>query len=161
MKNKNIFNNILLGIVSIVLGGSLIKLLVPGINLMFMNLLGISVNLLSGVVIGGSVISIAGLIYVASKCVEVKTEYVYDDGMEIDPESMREQLSVVKNDDKSDVREVKSVNKYSYLYDNNYVDVDDVEIDDILNPNWRSDYGFLNTDEYDDRDVKLYIRKKR
>ena len=158
-KMKNIFKNILLGIFGLILGASLVKLLVPGVNLVFMNLLCISVNLLSGVVIGGSVFGIAGLIGMTTKCIDVKTEYVCSDGMEIDSELMREQLEVVKMDDKSNVGKVKPVNKYSYVYDNNYMDVDDVEIDDITNPNWRRDYGFVNIDE--DIDIKVYTRKNR
>ena len=162
MKNKrenkkiDIFKKILLGVFGVCLCGSLVKLLVPGMYLMFMNLLGVSVNLLSGVVIGGSVLGIVGLIGVATKCIEVRTEYVYSDDMEIDSDLMRKQLRIVKTEDKCDVREVKPVSKCSYVYDNNYMDVDDIEIDDIMNPDWRRDYGFDSIDE----DVKIYTRKK-
>ncbi len=160
-KNRGIFKNILLGIFGVLIGVNLVKLLVPGMNLMFMNLLGISINLFSGVVIGGSVLGIVGLIGLISKCIEVKTEYVYGDDKEIDSDLMRQQLEVVEIDDKCDVRDVKSVNKYSYVFDNNYMDVEDIEIDDILNPNWRRDYGFEDVDEYEDSDVKVYVRKYR
>jgi len=167
MKNKkgnnkiDIFKKVLLGIFGCFLCGGLVKLLVPGMYLMFMNLFGISANLLSGVVIGGSILGIVGLIGVATKCVEVKTEHVYNDGIETELELMRQRLMVVKSNDKCDVKEVKSTNKYSYVYDNNYMDVEDMEIDDITNPNWRSDYGFVDVNEYEDRDVKIYTRKNR
>ena len=41
------------------------------------------------------------------------------------------------------------------------MDVEDIEIDDIMNPNWRNEFSLGDViDDIDDSDVKIYIRKK-
>jgi len=152
--NKYIFKKILLGIFGIFICGGIAKFLVPKMYLLFMNLLGISVNLLGDVIICVSVLGIIGTFGLAIKCLDFKISDVYDDNMDVD--LMCQESKGDKIDTKSCVSEIESVNKYAYVYG----DVEDIEIDDIMNPNWRRDYGFDDIDEYDDMDVKIYTRKK-
>ena len=166
-KNKNIKNvikNITLYL-SLGVGISLLaKLLIPGMYSLFMSLLGISIKLLSGVVIGGSILGIIIVLGLVTKCIEIKTEYVYDRDIEHYPDLMREQLRVINSKDRNLVKEEPAkTNKFSYLYDNNYEDCDDIEIDDIMNPDCGREYnpGYIEFDEYDDSDVKIYSRKRK
>lgn len=145
-KKREIFKKILFSVFSIFICIGLVKLLVPKMYLLFINLFGISVQLFSDVIIVGSVISIIGLIGLSTRCIEFKDEYVFKDDRET-------ALEIVKKADKCEDMDVR---KYSYVYG----DVEDIEIDDITNPNWRRDYGFDDIDEYNDSDVKIYTRKK-
>lgn len=156
---KNIINKILLGVLSVIITTNLIKLLVPGMYFILTNLLGISINLLSGVVITSGIIGLLITLGLTTKCIETKKEYIYSNEINQNPDLMRKQLSVVKTEDKSITKQTTNNNKYSYLFDNNYTDVEDIEIDDITNPNWRTEQN-CNTDEYDDSDIKIYTRKK-
>lgn len=158
---KNIFDKILIGILSGVVCVSLVKLLIPGMYSIFMNMLGISIDLLSGVLIGGSVLGIIGLAGMVNKCICVREEYEYSNGEEVSPDEMRQQLMLVKSKDNVVSKENASNKKYSYIFDNNYEDVEDIEIDDIMNPNWRDRFGVGEVrDDIDDSDVKIYVRKK-
>ena len=129
-----------------------------------MSLLDISINLFCGVGIGGSIIGIIIAVGLVTKCIEIKTEYVYSSDIEPNPDLMREQLRIVNLKDRELVKE-ESVrgNKFSYIYDNNYGDCEDIEIDDIMNPDWRRDYNsrYIEYDEYDDSYVKIYSRKRK
>ena len=156
---KNIINKILLGVLSVIITTNLIKLLVPGMYFILTNLLGISINLLSGVVITSGIIGLLITLGLTTKCIETKKEYIYSNEINQNPDLMRKQLSVVKTEDKSITKQTTNNNKYSYLFDNNYTDVEDIEIDDVTNPNWRTEQN-CNTDEYDDSDIKIYTRKK-
>ena len=154
---KDIFNKILLSLFSVIMFIVGVKLLVPGVYSIFMNLLGVSVNLLSGVVIGSGILGISVVAMMISKCISIKTEYEYDSDIEINSDLMREQLRVVNSKDKEGTLD----RKYSYIFDNNYTDVDDIEIDDIMNPEWREIYNPSEViDDVDDSDVKIYVRKK-
>ena len=159
--NKNILMKILLGLFSGFICVNLIKLLIPVMYSIFMNLLGISINLLTGLLIGGSILGIAGIVGLVTKCISVKTEYEYDNGIVMNPDIMRQQLRIVESKDNTSIRENVSNKKYSYMFDNNYMDVEDIEIDDVMNPNWRDEFGFGEVkDDIDDSDVKIYTRKK-
>lgn len=141
-----------------------VKLLIPLMYSLFMSLLGLSIKLLCGVLITGSVLGIIVVLGLVTKCIEIKTEYVYSDDIEIEPDLMREQLRIVDSKDRELTEgEPVKVNKFSYLHDNNYRDVNDIEIDDIMNSDWRDEYnpGYIECDEYDASDVKIYSRKRK
>ena len=158
---KDILLKILLGVFSGFFCVGLIRLLILGMYSIFMNLLGISVNLLSGLLIGGSVLGIVGLVVMATKCICIRNEYEYSSDMDIESDMMRKQLRIVESKDNTAMKENVSNKKYSYEFDNNYMDVEDIEIDDIMDPNWRDKFNFCEVrDDIDDNDVKIYTRKK-
>lgn len=171
MKNKkidNIFKKIVSGILTIITITSLVNLLIPGMYSLFTSLLGISINLLSGVVIGGGILGIIVSLGLIAKCIKIKTEYIDINKAEQDPNLIRQNLSVVNFIDKDIEKENTPNNKYSYVYDNEYTDVEDIEIDDITNPNWLEEYNpiyqqytQMNINRCNDNDVKIYTRKKK
>jgi len=100
---------------------------------LFMYILGLGINVFSGIILGGSIISVIGVLGMIPKCIrrEVVDEYKLVD----DSEYMRSQLHVVKNNDKVDnIVERNTNKKYSYVFDNEYRDdisYADVMIDDM------------------------------
>lgn len=137
-KKNNIFKKIILGgLLTLGMTGS-IYLLVPQLYTLFMNLLGLSVNILSIALIGSACVGVVIAIGLATKCIEVKTEYEFTNTDDVyqNPDMMREQLRIVKSDKMiQDERKVDIPNKYSYVFDNNYyTDTEELVIDDITYP---------------------------
>lgn len=169
MKNKkrnrkiNIFKNILIDMLFLIGVFGTVFLIVPEIYYLFLKIFNVLTSLFGFTLICGGFIGVVVLLGLATKCIERRTEYKFTntDFLDQNTDLMREQLRVVKTDEKSvEKGETVSKNKFSYLFDNNYQDVEDIEIDDIMNPNWRSQFNYEVIDEYDDSDVKIYTRKK-
>lgn len=139
-KKNNLFKEIILwGLVILGCVGG-VYLLVPEIYAILMYLLSLSVNVLSVALIGSAILGITIALGLVTKCIEIKTEYEFINTDELDQntELMREQLRVVKANDRV-VQKTSTVTseKYSYVFDNHYEDTEDVMIDDIENPGVR------------------------
>ena len=143
-KLSKIFGGILFGSIGLIISYSL-----------FMYILGFDINILSGTIIVGAVISIFSVLSKLPEC--IKKEIVYEvNGHEFSDNSeyMRGQLHVVKGNDKVESN-VKSFGdskySYSYVFDNEYRDdtsYDDIIIDDISGLFVEKDYECLGNNGY-------------
>lgn len=142
-KNGNIIKKILLILCGIILGGTSIYVIALSLfELMIYSV--ISSSSLFNIVLGLMCLPfVIGIGYFCKNAIKVETVYEFVDmnGTEIDSDLMREQLVVVKSNDK------KEVSKYSYVFDNNYRDLEDDEIID--------DIPFM---EIDSKKRKRYLR---
>lgn len=141
--NRNMVKKLLLILCGIILVGTSIYVIALSLfELMIYSVISSSslFNIVLGLMCLPFVIGIGFFIKEAIK-VETVYEFVDMNGNEIDSDLMREQLTVVKSNDK------KEVSKYSYVFDNNYKDIEDDEIID--------DIPFM---EIDSKKRKRYLR---